>query len=50
MKLSLVKILDAGFVVIGPVSIGIAFDAGNVSRTRHGNLAAVQIFIEKAIR
>ena len=34
------KILGAGFVVIGPVSIGIKFDAGNVSRTRHENLAA----------
>jgi hypothetical protein len=49
MKSSVVKILAAGFVVIVLVSTGIAVDAGNVSRARHGNLAAAQTFIEKAI-
>ncbi|MGA2225235.1 MAG: hypothetical protein ABSH41_12430 [Syntrophobacteraceae bacterium] len=49
MKSSVVKILGAGFVVIGLMAGGIAVDAGNVSRARHGNLAAAQRFIERAI-
>ncbi len=49
MKSSVVKILVAGFVAIALVSAGIAVDAGNVSRARHGNLAAAQRLIEKAI-
>jgi len=49
MKSSMIRILVTGFVVIGIMSAGIAADAGNVSPARHGNLAAAQRFIERAI-
>lgn len=48
MESSLVKILVVSFLVIGIVSTGIAVNAVDVS-ARHGNLAAAQRLIEKAI-
>ncbi len=48
MKSSLVKILVVSFLVIGTVSAGIMVYAVDVG-PRHGNLRAVQKFIERAI-
>jgi len=48
MKSSVVKILVAGFIVIGLMSTGIAVDAVDVG-PRHGNLRAAQKLIERAI-
>jgi hypothetical protein len=48
MKSSLIKILVAGFLVIGLVSTDVAVNAVDVG-PRHGNLRAAQKLIERAI-
>ena len=48
MKSSLIKILVAGFLVIGIVSTDVAVNAVDVG-PRHGNLRAAQKLIERAI-
>ena len=48
MKSSLIKILVAGFLVIGIMSTDVAVNAVDVG-PRHGNLRAAQKLIERAI-